>query len=482
MIRKIVFLSLFVPLVSWSQLDSYVYGGGDDDFGTSFTFNELGGYVLLSTERPHIDSSNQIHIRSIDLKGNVIWKKTLGLVRHDHGSSIIRTSDGGYAVAGSIWEGGYGRIDACVYKLNNLGEVEWQQYVGGIQDDAGFSIKESKLGGFILVGYTNSDMAGSFGQMYVVRTNPNGQLLWEKAIGGPGKDYAFDVVENEANEIVVTGVYAGFHDYSAFEFTETNSDVLVYKLDQNGNEIWSQQIGGVQNELCYQIIDAPNGGYYLFGSTQSMGNGSFDSYLVKMDENGVVEWEETYGGSDVDYGRSASVSNNQYLYLVGSTANDPNSNKTDATVRKVNLDGSEVWSFTFGGVESEYANCVRATPDGGCAVIGSTKSLGSGGEDVFFMKLNADGEVEELTGNSEPFLLLYPNPSNDQITVYYQESELCFDYTYEVFNTLGEKVDAISTGSKVVQFDLHNLAAGTYHLRVTSTCASTITRKFIVLQ
>lgn len=481
--RFILLLAIaFNSQKAFSQLEALTFGGLDDDFGTSFTQNEIGGWVLLSTERTHIDSSNQIVLRSIDSKGNLLWKKIYGDKHHDQGNDIERCSDGGYIVAGSTWDWGYGRLDAYVLKLDAYGELQWSKHLGGYHRDEAFAIKEVSTGGYIMAGFTKSDTPTSYGQMFIVRMDASGNQIWQKDIGGAGKDYAFDVVENAAGEFVIVGEYAGFHDFSTFEFTETNSDIYLVKLDENGNILWANQYGGTENELCYKLEISPLGGYYLLGSTQSYGNGSFDTYLLKIDESGNFEWSQTYGLNDVDYGRAMSEPTASGMYISGSTVINLNSTKTDCYLKKIDLYGNQIWHISFGGNESEYVYDIKNTSDGGVAIIGSTRSAGNGKSDGFFMKVTQDGVVDTLMGSSDPFIMMYPNPTSDYLTLYYQTGDDCFDFYYSVYNYSGDIVEKIHTQSKVVKIDVSKYAAGTYHLEVASSCAERVLKKFIVHQ
>lgn len=475
----IISFSLFV-LISVAQTDAFIRGGNDDDIGYSFCFNSLGGYVLAGTERIAIDGSEQFSIVNIDASGNYIWKRTYGGMHQDIAEHIEQTKDGGYIVGGSTWDSNFGREDSYLLKLDEEGEIIWTKSYGGAFKDEAFSVKQTADDGFILSGFTNSDTIGSFGQMYVVKTDMNGNELWHNYIGGPGKDYAFDVIETFDGSFVITGVYAGFHRYSTFEFTETHSDILVAKLNANGIELWSYRYGGMENELSYQIKEAADHGYYIIGSTQSAGNGSFDINLIKLDLNGTELWSKTYGGSSFEYGKSLDLTDDNFIYITGSICNDTVNIKTDLTVIKTDLEGNEIWTMTFGGIESDYGNFIRATADGGCAIIGNSRSFGTGDDDIYFIKLNANGVIESLSGSIQNTAFIYPNPAVDNIVFYLQEGQDCLNYNYEIFDYTGRLVYSESKDTKLVNLNISTFGHGTYMYRITSPCSSELRGKFIV--
>ncbi|NRA12734.1 MAG: T9SS type A sorting domain-containing protein [Crocinitomicaceae bacterium] len=478
--RLYLIFILLSSSISWAQTDEFIHGGSNDDIGYCFAMNDLGGYVLAGTERTSIDSSEQFSIVNIDGKGNLIWKRTYGEMHHDIAEHIEHTSDGGYIMAGNKWDGGFARLDGYLMKLNPEGEIEWTKYYGGPIREEFFSVKQTMDGGYVACGYTNSDTIFSFGQMFIVKTDILGNEQWRTYVGGPDKDYAFDIIETFNGSFVVTGLYAGFHRYSTFEFTTTHSDMLVAKLDANGNELWANTYGGTENELSYQVKEADDNGYYVIGSTQSAGNGSFDMNLIKLDIDGVELWSKTYGNSGFEYGKSIDLSDDGFLYLTGSTCVDTTTYQTDVMVIKTDLLGNEIWSITLGGDKSDYGNFIRATEDGGCAIIGSSRSFGAGDDDIYFVKLSKEGLLESLSGSLENNVFIYPNPAIDIINFYLQEGQECLDYTYEIFDSRGRLIYIKGKKSKLVNIDVSAFGQGTYVYRITSPCTTELRGKFIV--
>lgn len=478
-ILAIMFLEMVVFGPTYSQTNEFIIGGNDDDFGYSFAITEFGGYIIAGSQRVDNLNSDQISLSRIDRFGNIVWQKYYGDTYTEQLSSIERTNDNGYIATGT--KRGKGTINKQLYllKIDAEGKIEWERFIGHFGKENGFSVKQAKNGGYIACGYSNSNSTSDLGQAFIIKTDLNGNQVWEKHLGGSGKDFAFDIVENENGEIFTTGTYAGFHDYSTFEYTEDHSDILIAKIDENGNEIWTNIYGGNDNELAYGIYSAKEGGFYIIGSTQSEGQGSFDILLLKIDNNGVEEWKKTYGGEGFDYGRSIS-GNDEYLFLIGTSNNDINSNKTDLIVLKTDLNGNEIWTMTFGGVESEYGYKVRSTFDGGCAVVGTTKSFGNGRNQIYFLKLSAQGIIEPFTGSDDYELLVYPNPASNFIHFYFKGKIACDDFQYSIFNMSGQNIYTFEKTSKLVKSNISRLSKGVYNYRISSPCTGELKGKFIV--
>ncbi|NQY68568.1 MAG: T9SS type A sorting domain-containing protein [Flavobacteriales bacterium] len=400
----------------------------------------------------------------------------------DVARDIISTDDGGYAVVGSKWDGGYGRQDFYLLKLDGLGNQIWDSYIGGYNMDDGISLKQTSDGGYIMSGYTRSyEFPGDY---FLVKTDNVGTEEWSTFFGTNGKDIAFDVIETSEGDYLVTGLQNGFFEYSTFDFKEADSDIGVYKVSAMGDIIWDATYGGDQNELVGQTIESPNGGYYIIGSTQSLGSGSFDIYLLKIDISGNVEWETTYGDILFDYGTSIDISDDNFLYITGTTNTDSETNKTDMITIKAELDGTEIWTAISGGNGSEYGKKIKAI-ESGCAVLGNTNSYGSGLMDIYFIVYSDQGEPQLLNVNN--FVLndfdvnIYPNPVSEDLTISVSEKYLCDNFIYELSTMNGELVYTNKSGSNNIKLTVSTLSPGMYLYKIKSDCDITeVSGKFIV--
>ncbi|HSV48726.1 MAG TPA: hypothetical protein VLH35_00295, partial [Candidatus Acidoferrales bacterium] len=166
-------------------------------------------------------------------------------------------------------------------------------------------------------------------------------------------------------------------------------DAWLLKVDSTGAAQWNKSYGptGPGAELAYSIINCSDGGYAFTGYTTSYGAGSYDMWLVKVDENGTQEWMQTYGGTDYDGGTSVIATTDGGYMVVGFT--NSSATQYDFFVVKTDATGNLVWSKTFGGLGWERAYGVVETADGGFAVVGSSNS--SGQQDGLLIKLDSYG-------------------------------------------------------------------------------------------
>jgi arginine repressor len=358
-------------------------GGSLTDIAVSIIQSSDGGYVVAGYTQSFGAGGRDIYVVKLDSSGNIIWTKTIGGSSGDEAGSIIRSSDGGYIVAGRTSSFGAGSGDIYVVKLDSSGNVVWAKTIGGSSNDWAISITQSSDGGYVVAGSTWSFGAGS-GDIYVVKLDSSGNIVWTKTIGGNSDDFARSIIQSSDGGYVVAGLTQSF---GAGDW-----DMYVVKLDSSGNVIWTQTIGGSNYDEAKSIIQSNDGGYVVVGRTWSFGAGyGYDFYVVKLDSSGNVVWTKTIGGGDSDDANSVIQSSDGGYVVAGSTR----SFTEDVNIYVVKLDssGNVVWTKTIGGSSNDVALSIIQSSDGGYVVAGWTSSFGAGEDDFYVVKLDANGNV-----------------------------------------------------------------------------------------
>jgi hypothetical protein len=215
-----------------------------------------------ATPTPSAQDYADVYVVKLDANGNLQWTKTIGGKSADWGSSLIQTSDGGYAIAGSTFSSGTGAgwwgEDVYVVKLDANGNLQWTKTIGGPAHEIGFSLIQTSDGGYAIAGYTESFGAGS-GDVYVVKLDANGNLQWTKTIGGPESGRA---PPSFRPPMAATPSPATPNPSAQ----EMSGDVYVVKLDANGNLQWTKTIGAKnKNYSKSSLIQTSDGGYAIAG-------------------------------------------------------------------------------------------------------------------------------------------------------------------------------------------------------------------------
>ena len=312
------------------------------------------------------------------------WSKAFGGTEQDYGYSVQVTGDGGYILTGSTGSFDAGWEDVYLVKTDSLGVEEWSKTFGGTEQDYGYSVQVTGDGGYIIAGTTSSFGAGG-SAVYLVKTDSSGNLEWEKTFGGA--DGA------SGHSVQVTGD-GGYIIAGRMRFYQvTGDDVYLVKTDSNGILEWEQTYGGTGSDYGRSVQVTSDGGYIVAGDTRSFGTGQEDVYLVKTDSLGVEEWSKTFGGDTIDVGYSVQVTGDGGYIIAGNTASF-GAGGLDYYLVKTDSLGVEEWSKTFGGTERDEGYSVQVTDDGGYIIAGHTWSFGAGGVDVYLVKTDFLG-VEE---------------------------------------------------------------------------------------
>lgn len=304
-----------------------------------------------------------------DLYGNLEWSK-----RFVEGSAncLILTVDGGYALAGETSSLGEGAYDFWLSKTDLNGNQEWTQTYGAELTDGANCLVETDDGGYALVGKTASFGSGGY-DFWLVKTDINGNVEWNKTYGGPETDIAHWLIVASDGGYIIAGETASFGAGA--------SDFWLIKTDEYGTVEWNQTYGNEATQIADSLTATSDGGYALAGYTTATGDGSGDFWLVKTDSNGNMQWNQTYGNS-TDWERAYSViatSDGGYA-LAGHVSYSEIPISNDFWLVKTDEFGNLQWTQTYGIDEWgqrdwEIAYAVIETTDGGYALAGSKNNL-----------------------------------------------------------------------------------------------------------
>jgi len=326
----------------------------------------------------------------------VTWEKTFGGSdwdeveagqRYEETGAVEQTEDGGYIIVASTLSFGAGYYDVYLIKTDANGNETWSNPFGGTGLDAGHDVQQTKDGGYIIVGETESFGQGSLFEpdVYLIKTDANGNETWSNGFGTPNQDVGYSVQQTKDGGYIIVG------ETEIFEGTQSSDfNVLLLKTDANGNEIWRKTFGGTDFDLGKSVQETSNGGYIIVGRTWSFGAGESDFYLIKTDANGNETWSKTFGGTDIERGQSVQETADGGYIITGRTWSF-GGGSADVYLIKTDTNGNKTWSKTFGGTDWESGNSVQETADGGYIIAGETCPCPEGTGDVYLIKTDANG-------------------------------------------------------------------------------------------
>ena len=363
---------VIAPTLEWSR----TFGGSGNDGGNYVIQTSDNGYVLAGFQT--ISGNNHdFYIAKNDASGTLVWSRTYGEVGIDDAYCVIETSDGGYALTGFTNSSGAGNYDGWLVKVDSSGNMQWNKTYGGATADDLYTIIQTPDNGYVLSGYTTSFGAGA-ADGRLIKVDSAGNLLWSQTYGGTGVDDIISMTKTEDGGYTLVGFTRSY--------SIGGTDFWLAKVDSQGNLQWNKTYGRTADDSAHSVVQTDDGGFALAGFTSSFGSGDRDFWLVKVDSQGNMQWNKTFGGSGSDDAVSLITTNDGSYVLVGSTTSYGAGN-SDIWAVKADLNGSLLWSQTLGGSGADYACKIIQTSEGGYALIGNTASFGVSGTDTYFIKL-----------------------------------------------------------------------------------------------
>ena len=309
------------------------------------------------------------------------WEQKFGGLEADCGYSVQQTSDGGYIIVGRTESHGAGEADVWLVKTDSEGNKQWDKTFGGTEADSGYSVEQTSDRGYIIVGETESRGAGG-AEVWLIKTDSAGNEKWSWSYGGPRADRGRSVGQTVDGGYIIVG--------ETESYGAGGTDVWVIKAGLTGIEEWTKTFGGPGTDHGRSVGQTVDGGYVIVGETESYGAGGADVWMIKVDSEGNEEWSKTFGGPDDDRGRSVVQTLDGGYVIVGETASY-GAGKADVWLIKTDSEGNREWDSMYGGPERDYGSSVQQTADAGYAIVGSTQSYGSGERDVWMIKTDSHG-------------------------------------------------------------------------------------------
>lgn len=477
-------------------------GGSQPDYAHSINRAADWGFIIAgySSSSDGDVANNQggrgdFWLVKVSATGDFEWEKTYGGSGMDWAFNVKTTDDRGYVVAGDSRSNdgdvgdNNGSGDIWVVKLSETGKLEWEKNYGGKLDERAEYVLPTSDTGYIIAGWTKSsdeDVTGHHGSddYWVLKLDENGELEWQKALGGSNLDRAKSVRETDDGGFIVVGTTRSSDgDISNFKGTE---DIWVVKLKSTGKLEWERTYGGTSGDNGYSIRNTSDGGFIVGGSSfsengdVSENNGGWDFWIFKINQYGRIQWERSYGGSGDEVAYLVRTAPDSGFIAAGeTTSNDSdvtgNHGKTDYWLVRLDDTGSIVWQRSLGGIDDDWGRSVSRGRRNGWIMAGGSKSSdgdvtgNKGAIDYWIVKY----DTTLGTGTKEPLIKrkgikVFPNPSDGM--VYLNGRFLDRDKaTIEVLNPQGRVVarkvkQNNKTGS--VWFDLSNIKKGLYFIRI----------------
>ena len=347
--------------IMWSS----TFGSGGSDYGYSIEQTNDGGFILTGFTNSYGEGMNDVYVVKIDSEGDTIWTRTFGGSFNDYGYSVKQTSDGGYIVTGTTESFGAGFTDVYLIKTDELGDTIWTRTYGGSSYDMGYSVIQTNDGGYLVTGETSSYGIGHK-SVILIKIDSYGNRVWIRTYGGSNSDQGYSVQQTRDGGYIIAGYT---NSYGA-----GLNDVYLVKSDADGDTIWTKTYGGSDDDYSYSVKQTYDDGYIIAGYTSSFSAREADIYLIKTDSGGNTIWARTFGGNNYDFGRSVEQTIDEGYIVAGAYDWNFEEDKGNIYVVKTNSLGDTMWTRTYGGSSCDYSMSIAKTNDNGYIVAGGTSS------------------------------------------------------------------------------------------------------------
>jgi ribosomal protein S11 len=521
----------------YAQAPGYLWAKGvsGNSAETSYSIaTDAGGNVLVTGyfQSPTLTlgtttlvnaGSRDIFIVKFDPNGNVLWATSAGGSLLEEGRGIATDASGNVVVTGffesssitfgNVMLANTGGRDVFVVKFDPNGNVLWAASAGGNLSDEGRDIATDASGNIVVTGHfysisitfgttvlVNSALIMLSPDVFVASYDPNGNVLWASSIKGNSFEGSAAIATDIGGNVLVTGYFTSVVlSLGNMVLVNTgNEDVFVVKYDPNGIVLWANNASGNLWDEGRDIATDASGnvlvtGFFessslTFGSNILYSTGLRDIFLVKYDAGGNVLWAKNEGTTDTEVGYSITTDVSDNILITGffsspqitfGTTTLTNAGWDDIFIVKLDPNGSILWATAAGGnlwdeglsIATDASSHILVTGyfQSTAIAFGSYTLINAGNVDGFVVKLSEITSSEEIN-SGKPFRI-YPNPSSGLFTIQSQENI----HSIKIFNVVGESVyHAVGNMPSAVKIDISNQPPGIYLLRLRSETSSII--------
>lgn len=500
----------FLPFLGSAQ--NYVWAKGEggigndnasaitvDEQGNSYITGNLAGKINFSGTEYQGNGVFDVFITKYDNNGNIAWVKTVGGKQNDLGKAI-KYWNGALYLAGVFEDTAYfentvliskGEADLFVSKYDMEGNLIWVKQAGGTQNDFLSGMDVDDEGNIVIAGNYESSISfdtllrntnNLFGESYIAKYSNNGDALWAKTVTGTNTNLTTDIAYENNGNYLITGFFSGNYNLggSSISSSTQSYDILIGKLDKNGNTVWLKKAGSIAEDAAQAICADKDGNAFITGyftRTATFDNNSIDYldyndiFIAKYAPDGSNLWARAGTGSQLDGGFGITTDNDGNVYGTGMFMftldfdgwQRTSSNGRDVYIVSYSPSGNVRWLTSAGGVNTDAGLDLAVKANGNIALCGYYLNTCRFGDieidyaeynDLFIAEFDPPF-VTSINGIDEIEVKVFPNPVKDVLQV-----EIEGDFSLRIYNVLGQEVYAANNEKTV---DVSALVSGIYN-------------------
>ena len=486
------------------------YGGSKGDSGREIIRLADSTYIILGGTRSEdgdisfLHGESDIWLVKTDWFGNLLWEKTIGGSDIDFFLNFYLTPEGNYIISSETFSndgdvsGNHGGMDYWVAKTDSLGNIVWQRCLGSSVNDYPGQMSVDGMGNIYVIGGSHGDDGDitdphGLTDFWIVKLSLDGDLLWEKSLGGSGYDWGFCISPTADGGYIAGGYTESTDGDVQCELHSPNQrDIWIVKIDSLNNIQWQQCYGGSYGETAVDIKVTDDGGYIIAGITNSddgdvsgfhgvAGSDNYDIWIIKIDSLGTIEWQRCLGGTDYELNPKLTITEDVSYLINGFAASnngDVSGNHSypgfaDGWLIKLSSEGELLWQQCFGSLDSEGLWDVYIISDTEMMLVTSTAHPSGSVEcDLFAPGPPSDGDlwmfkiVDTVTvqlpeNKMDHFNInVFPNPAHSFIT--FELPEQYRNCMLEIIDVYGKVLIKTKLNNPKEVIDVQTLKPGVY--------------------
>ncbi len=327
-------------------------------------------------------------------KKDLNYIRNFGTIGYDYGwSGDYSPFDNGVIITGSQQKNISGQRDMWAIKTNDRGMLVWDKTFGGTNDEDGYDVISTSDGGFLFVGFSWS--FGNEQQAYAVKTDYHGNVEWERTYGGSMWEVANAVIETRDGSYMIVG-YSNSPGISS-----GNTDIMLLKISDSGEKIWLKTYGNESfpnHEWGNDIIQIFDDGFIIVGSRDRYQNGAQNELILRIDKDGVKIWEKEIMSTGQSNEIAYSITNSQIgeIFVTSSVNNENKKSVYKPKIIRMDASGNVEWSRVFESNSfSNHQFRSSSLKNGNLILVGSSNINTPFGkkDDAFITQLDNKGNI-----------------------------------------------------------------------------------------
>ncbi len=374
----------------------YGGSGIKQDYAYDMHKTSDGGYILGGMTENYPTGVRRSYLIKTDVNGDTLWTSIYGdTCRNGSGqynpqqyiNDLYQTSDGGYITAGGMIQCGAATSEGGeITRLDSNGNVLWSKTCSTGNEDP-YPVIQCSDGNFIFGGVVSGIGAGGLDGC-LTKIDANGDTLWSRTYGSPGNEWFYHILQTTDGGYLA----AGETDYFGLGVVDTNNNIYLVKTDSNGNLQWSKAYGtasGNQTAFGHCLQPTTDGGYIVAGAaTTQITQSDSGIFLMKIDASGNMKWSKYFSGC---FGHAVKQTADGGYIVAGTGNYGTNGNKV--VLIKTDSLGVMQWARTYGGANTDNGWLLDIANDGGYVTGGWTESFGNDAEHIYFIKTDTSGNT-----------------------------------------------------------------------------------------